>query len=79
MREREQKIYLFLREKFLIEHPVCEICRRRASLDIHHRKGRYGKLLTDVLWWMAACRFCHQHIHDHPAEARKKGWLVRSP
>lgn len=51
----------------------CEICSGKTE-DVHHRKGR-GPYLRDQSTWMAVCRRCHDWIHEHPAEAKEKGWL----
>lgn len=72
--------YYELRRIFLELHPYCQIrgpgCEIR-SRDIHHRKGRYGRLLNETLFWMALCRVCHDWVHDHSIEARKRGYLIR--
>lgn len=46
------------------------------SVDIHHKAGRTGWRLNDESQWMAVSRKAHEWIHQHPSEARKRGWLV---
>jgi hypothetical protein len=56
--------------------PICEVCRKRKTKDVHHRAGRLGPNLLDEDTWTAVCRRCHDWIHDHPKEARAAGLLV---
>jgi len=44
--------------------------------DVHHKKGRVGKLLRDQRYWLAVSRWGHEFIHSHPNIARKMGWLI---
>lgn len=43
--------------------------------EIHHKRGRRGKLLLDKRYWMPVSRVGHQWIHAHPKEAKERGWL----
>lgn len=73
-RSGENREYAKLRLAFLIEHPVCQACEEAASSQVHHTRGRIGRLLCMVRFWMAVCRGCHQWITEHPVEARERGW-----
>lgn len=86
-RKVESQTYSRLRKKFLAENPWCQICEEsahesqgkstvHASQDVHHKHGRLGGNYLNVKTWMAVCRFHHLLIHDYPAHARKRGWLV---
>jgi hypothetical protein len=46
------------------------------SCDVHHRAGRSGTNYLDESTWLAVCRAEHEFIHQHPSEARRRGWLV---
>lgn len=63
----QNKAYLTLRKVYLENHKECQIkgvgCSIKA-VEIHHEKGRIGKLLTDVNFFVAICRNCHKNIHD---------------
>lgn len=48
------------------------------ATELHHKKGRIGKLLLHVPFWLAVSRKGHQWIHDNPKESYKKGWLIKS-
>lgn len=37
---------------------------RRAS-EVHHSRGRIGRLLLDRRFWIAVCIPCHDWIHDN--------------
>lgn len=67
--------YYRLRRRYLTEVMMCEICGINKAVDIHHRRGRRGKGLLVIAWWMGLCRSCHSWIHEHPKEAREKGFL----
>ena len=69
------KTYSTLRRSFLAELPLCEVCARAKSTDVHHRKGR-GKFYLDVESWLAVCRSCHDRIHSSPIWAREQGYLL---
>lgn len=47
-----------------------------AATEVHHMDGREGERLLDFSKCIAVSRDGHRWIHEHPAEAREKGWLV---
>ena len=66
--------YMILRNQYLLEHPICEVCNSAASTEIHHKSKRVGdNLFKDFL---ATCRTCHVYIEEHPAIAKSKGWSL---
>lgn len=46
------------------------------ATEVHHVDGREGSLLNNEATWLAVSRAGHTWIHEHPNEARKRGWLV---
>lgn len=74
------KRYSKLRKKYLEENPNCQIqfdgCTG-VSVDIHHTYSGKDRAThyIDVPTWLGACRFCHNHVHSFPEEARKLGFL----
>lgn len=88
-RRAELAIYAKLGPSWLQRVPFCEMPSTRfvnlghtgwmgclnRSTEIHHIKGRSGKLLNDTNHWLGVCRDCHRWIHDHPNAARKLGVL----
>lgn len=74
-RRVQWKTYSEKRIDFLADHPTCQNCLRKKSVDIHHKEGRIGTAYLDEKTWAALCRFCHDWIHQHPREAREQGWL----
>ena len=74
-RSKEMKEYGILRKEFLEKLPICEVCMKAKSTDIHHKEGR-GKHYLNVDTWLSTCRMCHDKIHREPAWAREKGYLV---
>jgi hypothetical protein len=75
-KKRRSSGYFDQRWEFLLLHPVCQICSKRRSRDVHHMAGREGPLLCAEQFWMAVCRRCHDEIHDSPAWARSRGYLI---
>lgn len=76
-RAEQNKIYKRLRELFLRVNPLCQVYPFRQATEVHHTysgKDR-SKHFLQVSTWMAVSREGHNHIHDHPKEAREKGWL----
>lgn len=44
--------------------------------EIHHIRGRTGRLLRDQRFWMAVSKQGHRWIHSNPAAARQRGWYA---
>lgn len=75
-------VYRVARQKYLLEHPLCEISMELfgsddQAVEIHHRKGRVATLLTDCRFFMAVCRRSHQWIHSNPREAMERGYILK--
>jgi hypothetical protein len=62
-RARDLKKYYELRQDFLTEYPVCQICAKERSTEIHHTRGRNGWRLLSIPTWLALCHWCHSKIH----------------
>lgn len=73
-RSKEERAYLTLREVFL-KDKICPITGQPAT-EIHHKKGRIGKLLCDVKYWLAVSREGHIWIENNPKEAKEKGYSL---
>ncbi len=58
---------------FLHDHPWCQECFTSKATDLHHRKGRLGKLLTDPMYFMALCRTCHRFYHENVSLGYARG------
>lgn len=75
-RAAQEREYLKLREKFLNEEHICPVTGELAT-EVHHKKGRIGKLLTDVRYFLGVSRTGHEYIETHPEEAYEKGWSLK--
>lgn len=78
-READYKAYLKERDEFLAKNKFCEMLGIGCSIksqDLHHMKGRTGKLLRDKMWWFPICSRCHRWIHDNMKEARRRGLVL---
>lgn len=76
----EMSAYYGQRNIFLERYPVCAACLIRGispapSSQVHHFRGRQGRLLRDERWWIAICGPCHDFVHSHPRDARRLGLL----
>jgi hypothetical protein len=77
-RAEELATYRKVRDKYLKEHPICEVddCNNPSD-HIHHMNGRTGKRLYDDEFFMAVGGCCHpKRIHENPAWSRENGYLV---
>jgi len=75
-RAAEAKIYRKRKAVFLEEHEECFVCGFYVypeDRDLHHKRGRAGKLYLDERFWEMACggmRGCHAKIH------RDRKWAI---
>tara|TARA_Y100000310_G_scaffold339867_1_gene433908 strand:- start:3766 stop:4092 length:327 start_codon:yes stop_codon:yes gene_type:complete len=72
----KRRLYEKNKKEYLMGHPNCEKCGKTGERDLHHKAGRSGTNYTDKETFMAACRACHDWIHQNPKEARAGGYLV---
>jgi len=90
-RAKQIEEYMKKRKDYLRERPLCnawsrihgwamdaglKAFRRERATEIHHKRGRIGKMLLDERFWVAVSRTSHNWIHAHPTEARKLGLLA---
>jgi len=70
-RQAENLQYQVLRKKFL-EKPENKICpiTGQPTTDVHHKKGRVGKLFLDTKYWIALSREGHQYVEENPNWAK---------
>jgi hypothetical protein len=75
-RKKEMAIYRRKRDVFMKKHEVCEVCKNAKPTDLHHRKGRSGKMIYKERYFLAVCRPCHTKIENNPIWAKKNGYSV---
>ena len=51
-------------------------CECRTHLHCHHIKRRSQGGSDEASNLLVVCARCHQFIHDHPAESRRRGYLA---
>jgi len=73
-RAKQNYEYKKIRIQFLLDHPLCEVCEKQESSEIHHKKGRIGELLTNTNHFLSVCRNCHRWIEEHPKMAKAFGY-----
>ena len=84
-RRKESYLYSKKRKTFL-SNPDNLVCIVEKAIfnetllttEIHHKKGRRGKLLNYVPYWLAISRKGHEWVHANPEKAYKLGFLIRS-
>ena len=76
-RQVENLQYLVLRTEFLAkkENQICPITNKPTT-DIHHQKGRIGKLLLDTRFWIALSREGHKFVEENPEWAKEAGYSL---
>ena len=73
-RAEQNKEYLTLIKVFL-QGKICPITGQKAT-QVHHKKGRTGKLLTDVKYFLAVSAEGHKKIEENPVWAKEMGYSV---
>jgi hypothetical protein len=81
-RSRQNVQYSDVRRLFLEAFPLCMMCRKlrhrapRESTEVHHWRGRCGRLLCYTRFFVSSCGECHDWVHANGAEAREMGFLA---
>ena len=75
--QKEDRQYLIKRLQFLAQprNQRCPITGQMTT-EIHHKKGRVGKLLLDQNYWLAVSREGHRKIEENPEWAKEMGYSV---
>lgn len=67
------------RETYERDSFTCQWCRRPGGrLVPHHRLRRSQGGKDEPRFLVSVHGVCHDYIHDHPAEAKRRGFLVSS-
>lgn len=76
-RKSQKTDYLKIRKVFLESIIFCQVkeCKGLAT-EVHHKKGRIGKLLTDIRYFLGVCRECHNKIELNPIWAKENGYSL---
>ena len=76
-KKQEMAVYLKLRSDFLNkpENKICPITNEPTT-DVHHKKGRVGKLFLDTNYWLAVSRKGHQKIELNPEWAKENNYSL---
>ena len=75
--KREEQIRQYSEDRlaFLEENKVCPVTKGRTT-QIHHKKGRIGKLYLDKDYWLAVSAEGHKWIEENPIKAKELGYSV---
>lgn len=81
-RASEMVEYRKEKKEWLRSQYVCVKCGLGASgdsrgLDLHHKRGRTGRLLRCQEFWIPLCRDCHEWVHKNMEQARKMDLLCQ--
>ena len=83
---KTERIYVTRRalvDTLLSERPWCEIrwdagCWRRAT-EVHEPEMRSrGTDICNEAKCITGCHYCHRKVHDNPAEATERGFMIPS-
>lgn len=75
-RRKQLQAYSPQRKSYLLRFPVCAVCKKEPSSQIHHTKGRVGTILNDEAYFLAVCWKCHAKITNHGAWAKANGYKI---
>lgn len=76
-RKWQNKEYSRERKAFLAEYPRCAVYPGMKATQIHHMKGREGKLLLDKRYWLPVSHKAHRKITDDSKWAISKGYSLK--
>jgi len=76
-RKRQNEVYKDVREQFLSQNPVCQVCKSKMASQVHHRRGRFGDRLNEVEFFLSVCFDCHHEIHQNPRWAYEKTYMLK--
>ncbi len=80
-RSVEAKVYAKRKKVFLAKNEFCDVCKQwtyPGDRDLHHVRGRAGKLFLDERFWIMVCGGmggCHTRIHMDRKRAIADGFL----
>lgn len=77
MQSERKRTYDSLKAEWLRVNTRCAKCHRRARIEVHHKCGRLGPLLTAQELWIALCGGCHRWVHANPDAARAANLLAQ--
>lgn len=64
-------------DTFARDQWTCQWCKvPGGALDAHHRLRRSQGGADTVANLVSVHRTCHRYIHEHPDEARQRGFLI---
>lgn len=75
-RSKENREYSRVRKTFLEQNPMCAVYPELFATQVHHKKGRIGKLLTDVRFFLAVSDDGHKKIESEPEWAKEQGFSI---
>ena len=68
--------YLYrLTPYLMIENPICKVCGKANSQQIHHMNGREAWREVVEEWWLAVCYPCHDRITKDRIWAEDNGYI----
>lgn len=73
-RAAELREYSKLRKEFLSQNQYCAVRFPEQATQVHHSRGKLGRLLNDMRWWIPISAAGHRWIEENHREARKMHW-----
>ncbi len=75
-RAKQEREYIKLNKEFLEVNMWCAVYPFLRATQVHHKKGRIGKLLTDVRYFLQVSDEGHDEINRRPKWAIEKGYSL---
>jgi hypothetical protein len=76
-RAKDERKYSVRAKVFLMLNPRCGVFPDLRSNQVHHKKGRSGKMLLEEKYFMAVSQEGHDWIRDNPTLAEEKGYTIK--
>jgi len=73
--DSQRSLYSVRRAEWLKVNRKCAVFGSLPASQVHHSRGRLGKLLLDQKWWIPVSMAGHQWIDSHRDEARTRDWF----
>ena len=76
---KELAEYSKVKAEYFKLNPVCEYPSCQSTdVQLHHRAGRIGSLLTDIRYFCSLCHDHHQYVELQPIKAKELGLSINS-
>ncbi len=72
----DEKEYAIKSKEFLLINSQCAVFPELKAIEVHHIKGRSGKMLLNEKYWLPVSREGHNKIGSNPEWAFKNKYSI---